>query len=211
MIRFNKIISSKLPVQNIFILLLIISGNYIGELFPCRIQDLLSKNVFIKHFIGLLTLIFFVNLTDTNLNLKFIELILSSLLLYFLFLLLINNEKNCFLFVTIILGTMYLLQLYKTDILNSNKIDDINEINKIDDENLQKSIINKLHIIDIFQKILFLIFLISLIMGFIVYLGQKKIEYKNKFDYLIFLFGKPSCKNKSPEVNFLTSIKASYT
>ena len=42
------------------ILCLLISGNYLGELFPCRVQQLFSKNMFVKHVLGLLSLMFFV-------------------------------------------------------------------------------------------------------------------------------------------------------
>jgi len=41
-----------------------------------------------------------------------------------------------------------------------------------------------------------------LIIGFIIYLGEKKIEYKNNFKYITFLFGNPKCKGYSPNTNY---------
>lgn len=41
-----------------------------------------------------------------------------------------------------------------------------------------------------------------LVLGFILYLGEKKYEYKNKFDYLTFIFGKPKCRGHTPKVNY---------
>ena len=39
-----------------------------------------------------------------------------------------------------------------------------------------------------------------MIIGFILYLGEKKIEYKDKFNYITFIFGKPSCTNIFPKI-----------
>ena len=41
-----------ISIYSIFILFLIISTNYLGELFPCRVQKLLSQNVYLKHIFG---------------------------------------------------------------------------------------------------------------------------------------------------------------
>ena len=48
---------------SIFVFVLILSGNYLGELFPCRVQSLFSNSMFVKHALGFLTLLFFVTLT----------------------------------------------------------------------------------------------------------------------------------------------------
>ena len=83
----------------IFVLFLIISGNYLGELFPCKIQKYLTKNVYLKHCIGLLTLIFFVVFTDSDSEQEnFKDIVLGSIKLYILFLLLINTHKSFFIF-----------------------------------------------------------------------------------------------------------------
>lgn len=51
-----------LPVYPIFILLLIISANYLADLFPCRLRELLENNIYVKHLFGYLTLLFFVSI-----------------------------------------------------------------------------------------------------------------------------------------------------
>ena len=50
--------------------------------------------------------------------------------------------------------------------------------------------------------VLIIVFLILIICGFIIYMGEKKIEYKNEFNYLTFIFGKPSCRGASPKTNY---------
>ena len=35
----------------IFVFILVVSGNYIGELLPCRVQYMLQHNILYKHFL----------------------------------------------------------------------------------------------------------------------------------------------------------------
>jgi len=42
-------------------------------------------------------------------------------------------------------------------------------------------------------------------------MGEKKIEYKNDFNYLTFFFGKPNCKGESPKVDFFKALKYAFT
>ena len=48
----------------IFIFFLIISANFLAELFPCRLQYILRNNMVIKHLFGLFSMIFFVVLSS---------------------------------------------------------------------------------------------------------------------------------------------------
>ena len=52
---------------------------------------------------------------------------------------------------------------------------------------------------------MYTIFFVVLVIGFIIYVGEKKIEYKKKFKYSTFIFGKPSCKGKSPNTKLVES------
>ena len=73
-----------------------------------------------------------------------------------------------------------------------------------------KDIDDNLDIINKVYNILLIVFIIILILGFIIYMGEKKIEYKNKFDYITFIFGKPSCKHNSPNVNLRYALKSAF-
>ena len=46
--------------KNMLIFYLIISGNFIGDLFGCRLQQTFSQNRFVKHLLGFTTMVFFV-------------------------------------------------------------------------------------------------------------------------------------------------------
>jgi hypothetical protein len=47
----------------LFALLVIISGNFLAELFPFEVREILNKNIYVKHLFAFLTLFFFVYLT----------------------------------------------------------------------------------------------------------------------------------------------------
>ena len=197
---------TNIPILNVFVLFLIIASNYIGELFPCRVQNLLIGNVYLKHFIAFLTLMFFVVLTDSSSQKKkFMVIFTDSIKLYFLWLLLINCDKKFFVVGLLLLGLLYILQLIKNDYV-IDKIED----KQVNDENKYEKDEKTLKLIENIERIIFIIFFIVLVLGFTVYMGEKKIEYKNKFNYITFIFGKPSCRGKSPEVKYLEAFSSAF-
>jgi hypothetical protein len=189
-----KIINN-IPISNVFVLFLIIASNYIGELFPCRVQDLLSSNVYLKHFVAFLTLLFFVVLTDDSLDFTAEEIFQSSMKLYIVFLLLINCNQTFFIYSLGLLCLSYIIKLLLKDAEKD-----------IDDEYKKK----KYETLVLLNKIVFIIFFMVLIIGFIIYLGEKKIEYKNNFKYVTFIFGTPKCKGNSPNTNYGESFVSAF-
>ena len=169
-------------IIGIFLLVLIISGNYLGELFPCRVQEILSESTIIKHIGGYLTLLFFVMLTFP----EFGELdSLNDILIFFggngiLYLWFIIMSKTYYVIWFIIFALaaiMYLIHLYQKNQKNEKLEHDQIEIVK--------------------KTLSYIIFILTLF-GLLVYMGAKKDEYKDKFQYFKFFFGKPSCSGKSP-------------
>lgn len=200
---FMMDISEKLPLYSVFILFLIIASNYIGELFPCKMQNILVENVYLKHFIAFLTLMFFVVLTDPFIGTSFNKIIENSFKMYVVFLLLINNNKNFFILAIILLGVNYLLNLKKNDLTNL--------VENEKDEDQINTLKNQLEMINQINNYLIYIIVIIIIIGFIIYMGEKKIEYKDKFSYFTFIFGKPSCRGKSPDTKYVEAFTTAFT
>ena len=214
-------IALKYPIHTVFILFLIISSNYIGELFPCRIQDVLMGNVIMKHFVAFLTLLFFVLIVEPSMNMKFKELIYNSSMMYLVFLVLINNSLSFFVASIIILGVLYIIHLNKVEIRTTLSNDTGNEEEKEGKEQEGKEegkedgavIKHSEKMLSMFEQmsnILTYLFAGVVSLGFIIYMGEKKIEYGKTFSYLTFIFGKPSCRNESPEKNYIASLKAAF-
>lgn len=209
-------IALKYPIHTVFILFLIISSNYIGELFPCRIQDVLMGNVIMKHFVAFLTLLFFVLIVEPSMNMKFKELIYNSSMMYLVFLVLINNSLPFFVASIIILGVLYIIHLNKVEIRTTLSNDTGNEEEKEgkeegkEDGAVIKHSEKMLSMFEQMSNILTYLFAGVVSLGFIIYMGEKKIEYGKTFSYLTFIFGKPSCRNESPEKNYIASLKAAF-
>ena len=192
------------PNTNPFIILcLLISGNYLGELFPCKVQQFFSKSMVVKHLLGWLSLMFFVVLTLPDLYTSD-NFIYVSISLYGFFVLL--SKLNHIIWFTVfgIFAVSYILHIYVNQIENENQITK----NRIGDNTVNPKDTGKIPTQDIadtiekvknIQRYLFTSIIPISIFGFIIYLGEKKIEYKENFTYFTFLFGKPKCINKNPE------------
>ena len=101
----------EIPLYTIFLFIMIVSANFLAQLFPCRFQKALSDNMYIKHIFGLLTLNFFVTLTLPEYNSSLYETFTSSSLLYLLFIIITNIETTFFYIVVFLSGISYLIYL----------------------------------------------------------------------------------------------------
>ena len=197
----------------IFIFLLIISGNYLGNLFPCQVQYQFENNMYLKHFLGFFTLLFFVILTlpekyDEEGNkipeFRYLgEIIKICGFLYIFFLILSKTPYYIWLIVFILTAIVYLLELKKTDFVKEN-IDESEDSKKKETDLF--GIKNIAQINNIQNKLTFLGLIIS-IFGFFIYMGEKKFENKGKFNYLKFIFGSTKCKGKTKNNDVFNSIK----
>ena len=185
----------------LFVFLLIISGNYLGNLFPCRVQHLLENNILLKHFLGYFTLLFFVLLTlpdrDTDVGVfsqSLIELMSGSFIVYIYFIILSKTPSIIWLIVFFISTLIYVLELHK------------NDYDKHKDKKFYYFFKNIQNIVNV-QTILFNSAVVLTIAGFFIYMGEKKFEYKNKFSYLTFIFGKSQCRNYTLRGSISNSVK----
>lgn len=181
-----------LPINNISILLLIISGNYLGELFPCKFQKSLSSNVYLKHVLGYMTMVFFVTLNDKLAGASLARTFVNSLILYLIFMIVI---KSHIVFLYIIFGILMVIYLLTI------------QIDILEEQEKETVSIKRLKTT---RKILKIILLAVIPIGFLLYLGEKKLEYKKNFSYMTFLFGKSVCKSETPTRNIIKSAKALF-
>lgn len=188
-VSFNE----KIPLYAIFILILIVCAEYLKELMPCKLDDVLKNNIYVKHFFCFLTLLFFVVITTEPLkdkNLK--EIIIKSIVLYILFILLIKNDYRIFFSVMVLLGLIYIISIKKyelTDLIEKEKQKD-----KHIDIKTKKEYENQINILIIINNILFVIVITLIFLGFLFYMNKKKNQYKEQFHFLTFFFGTIKCK-----------------
>ena len=194
--------TSILPIYPIFILLLIISSNYLAELFPCRLQNLLKNNIYFKHLFGFLTLVFFVSISIENIGGDIFELMKNSFILYLYFILLTKNNIYFFLTISVILTIIYLAHIELMLIKKKEKNTSI-ELAFLELYHGNK---NKYGLDNLLHHSL----LIILILGTIIYMGEKKLEYNKNFSYVTFFLGKNICRGKSDNVTFFNAFKNAF-
>lgn len=166
---------SEIPLHMVFVLYLIISSNFLAQLFPCRLQYALNNSMFAKHVVGYMTLLFFVVLSSGE-KYSTSEALYYSFLIYTLFLISTRMTFSYFKVFITLLGVLYIIHLYEKELVGNKKL-------------------------NIFRSILQVFVLVLLLLGFMFYYIEKRVEYRNNFSFSTFLLGKPTCRNKSPTVS----------
>ena len=111
-------IQDNFPIYSVFLLILIISGAPLFELFSCKIRSLF-ENIIFTHLLAYLTLVFFIVITIPTREKHILKIIPQSTILYAFFLGLIKTSAFYFVFILGIITTIYVLVLYKAELLDS--------------------------------------------------------------------------------------------
>jgi len=202
-------------IFTIFIFILIISGNFMA-LVPCKLQDELNNNMYVKHLFGLFTMIFFVTLAAPVKDKTISTVTFNSFLLYLLFILITKVHVKIFYVIAGLLGTTYIAVLLKEadlDKINANasatdvKNNDTMEQAKENPKNV--ILTNQLKIYDIVIFYSYILILILTFIGVLAYMGEKKIEYKKNFKYVTFFLGKTVCKHSSSNIDMIKALRYS--
>jgi hypothetical protein len=195
-------LNDNIPLYTIFILFLIISASFITEFFPCKLRKILTTNMYIKHFFTYLTFVFFIVLLDTNENKNIFNTMLVSFYIYVIFIFTTKTDYRVFIILMIVLLIVYILTLRK------NEIND--DINNEKDQNIKDNLHKNYDNIVLLNNVLFVIAIILIIIGFLIYYGKKKFQYKKNFDFIVFLLGKPDCTYKQVEITMTDSLKYAF-
>ena len=120
-----------------------------------------------------------------------------------------RTDPYIFVLLLLIIASIYILVLKENE-LKAN-IEDIKKEKKKNDLEKELEIYNDqiVTIQNINQKLLYSAIILTII-GFLLYMGEKKCEYKKDFCYLFFLFGRPSCKNKSPPIDYIKAVSCIF-
>lgn len=191
---------TNLPLYAVFILVLIITSAYFEHLFPCHFQRLLKNNIYVKHFFGFLTLLFFVVLLLPTENKSLYHIFQISIPLYVWFIIFTRTSLYFFVTILVLLAVTYLVYLH---------IMDIKEINNSEIDTYRKSLLNdEINMCEKINRMFYILVTVLTVMGWLLYMGEKKYQFRKSFSYWTFLFGDTKCPaNSSSEIPFLTSLK----
>ncbi len=173
----------------IVLLYLIISSNFIADIFGCTLRDLLKKNTFAKHTLAYLTMLLFVTATtDWSQSYDFGKLMGYSFSYYFIFVLTTRVPFRFLIPILFLFTCMYYIKIYKTTLLRGN-----------DAGQMPLSEVRNIYVfqdIDKYQQIFLNAALILVFVGFIVYFKNKKAQYGKKFSIFEFFRSNAACSHK---------------
>jgi hypothetical protein len=201
-------IQDHFPVYSVFLLILIIAGNNLFDLFSCKIRKLFDRSLLLNHLVAYLTLVFFIIITIPVRDKHILKIIPRSTVLYAFFLGLIKTTFPYFVSILAIITVIYVLVLYKTELQDSIETLRINTAGGyntllpqptttvIDGNKEMQQINTEIDTIVLTNNILTVLIIPLYIIGFVLYIRLKKQQYKDSFSFFTFLFGKINCKKK---------------
>lgn len=164
----------------IFMLYLILSANFLANLFGCRAQQEFVSNMWLKHLLGFMTMYLSIVLVDSTAKWSAspsVQLGVASAF-YVVFVLTTRMDYKWWVAFIIGLCIVYILQVYK-------------DHEKTSEEDKKKY--------ETYQKYTMYVVGAILVVGFLVYYGKKQVEYGKKFNHLTFFLGKSKCAgNREP-------------
>ena len=175
------IFKKKHVFQGLFLFYFIISGNYLGELLSCKMTEVLTNNMNFKHLVGFISLFLTLSLTvDTTTSL--LNLFILSIILYIWFILTTKTTKFITMILISLLVIAFIIHIYKERVeYNIQK-----NIKKQHNKNILKQI-------NQFDTIIIIIFILLTIIGVIIYIGEKKLDFPKQFNWIEFFIGRPLC------------------
>lgn len=176
----------------VFVLYLVIASNFLAPLFSCRLRESIESSMVIRHVLGFLTLTFFVVLANKTKPLSFKQVMVYSGFFYAWFVLSTRIHIEFWLIIIALLGAIYLIHLYQSDLTSDVPTDE--------EDKFYKQV----------KMVLSAIAGVITIVGVVIYLGEKQIEYDKNFSYANFVLGAPDCRGKSPKVGFTKSLKRAF-
>jgi hypothetical protein len=191
-------INDKVPVYCIFTFFLLIFADTTSNLFPCQLRRALENNLILKHAMVYLSITFLIVLLENIPDKSLYKIFSISFYLYVIFILISKTEYGFFIPILIITAVIYILYLKREELHKQAET-----ASKKEKEEIEK----KHDIIIKLNNLLIIVIFILTIIGFFIYMGRKKFEYKNNFNYLTFIFGKIECNGSPSKIDYLTSLK----
>lgn len=165
----------------LFAFYLLVFCNFTPEVIGCKMQHLLRQNMLAKHLLSLLLLFFLIVLVQEDLAEKQIPyLILFTTLVYAWFILTTRSPLYITFAVLILLLIIYIMGTLSK---------------RYRDDPSKEAYVNRLELAQ--RTMTVFAFLISLI-GFSIYVAEKRLEYGDSFSWVEFIAGTKTCKNFTP-------------
>lgn len=162
-------------MKSVFLLALAVSGNFVGSTLSCQLQNAMTNNVYVKHIILLFMIYFTLTSSVFNSDKKSPSYsLINTLVIWVCFVMFSRQNINFSILVILLLALAYISDQYLSYYKNEGNLENIKFAMDI-------------------KNLLFIGSGVVLLVGFAKYFIEKKCEYGQNFDYLNFIFGKPTC------------------
>jgi hypothetical protein len=174
-------------LKSILLLVLAVSGNFVGNTLGCKTQYHMTNNMYVKHALLIFITFFTLNYTASENENPSMQ-ILRAFIIWVCYLLFTKQNIT---FTGLSAGILILTYVIDTFSSYYTKISEDKELGeKVKKENKEKAdTLNK------FKNYSFKAGILTIIIGFSLYFREKYTEYGNDFNILTFIFGKTTCKS----------------
>ena len=177
---------NKNTLHALFLFIFILLGKHVSELLACSISNIINTHFLVKHMIGFFIL--YTTLISVEKKEDLFVLFIKTIILYIWFIIITKTTRRINISIIIILLITYFIYLY-------------NERLKKKTKNIYNN--NLIKILTVYEKYIIYIVATLSIFGFIVYIGEKKIDFKNNFSWIDFLFYRTEeniCNNTKSDI-----------
>lgn len=185
---------------------LVISGNYLGNLFGCRVQQLFREEMWLKHVLGLFTAYFLIVLSTPPEGYTAAQTAGLTVVIYAWFFL--TTKMHVKMWIPMILAALlsYVLYVYKKQALPTPV-----PMNSEKEGSQEDAVVTERRaMVTNVQKASVLFAAIVTVLGAVAYYGEKRLEYGANFDAWTFWTGVPECRFATPPVSISTSLLAAF-
>ena len=173
------------------IVYLVISSNFLGNLFGCRIQQLFANNMPMKHLLAFLTVFFLIVISNPPEGYTIHQTLVLTTAIYAWFFLTTKMHISFWIPMILAVFLAFVLYTYKKEAKTDLSKERQNMMEKI-------------------QTVAILFAGILTVIGVAAYYGEKKLEYDADFDATTFWLGKPDCKYATPPSSISDSLSAIF-
>jgi hypothetical protein len=166
------------------LLILSVCGNFLAETLGCQSQKVL-ENMFTKHILLFFMIYFTINFTQTGVVVNPIINVFKAFMVWIMYHFFTHMDLIPTLIVGLLLMILFFISNYRTYIKENVKKEE-----KVDNA------------LKFTQKILWVILVITILVGSGLYYFEKKKEYGSKFKPLKFIFGVKKCRGNTTKSIF---------
>jgi len=185
----------------LFVFYLLASSSFVGELGSCELRRAVSSNPAIKHILGLMTMFFLIHMASRNIRWNKGILAGVALGLYALFVLGSRSHPTFQLMSIIVLFVIFMLQIGREEQVASVAAQ-ANDADKAEQQAFVDRIVTA-------QWGLGAVVIAMTIVGFMVFVGQKRIELGSAFSFGQ-LFAGTHCQDAGQRPGMMDSLKAFF-